>query len=330
LLMSFHLGTISARSQFREREWVGYHYCSVIAPNIHGKQNMQMCSFFSFFESRKFTLGAYFSHFSTALYTALLMSSQSRKFTLGVYFSHFFTAWRNPRHPQELFQFVSFRFVLFYLASFCFVLLHFIPYCFIFVSFNSFYSTLFHFIPLFFLFVILFHIVSFWLILFHFVCRIRGIRKRILSPSADPIIEEEPECSLNVHGMFPGCSLNVHRVFTECSLACSLSESVAFARDALTKWEGWTDYRRRGEWIYTLRRWIYIRAPMLSRSGELCNFFNTCRMASPLRGYKAPSICTNVFRVTSRGMVLKMVDPGINYHFYIKPKNERDCCHWPY
>ena len=30
-------------------------------------------------------------------------------------------------------------------------------------------------------------------------------------------------------------------------------------------------------------------------------------------------------RVTSHGLVRKMVNPGINYHFYINPKNEKDC-----
>jgi hypothetical protein len=35
------------------------------------------------------------------------------------------------------------------------------------------------------------------------------------------------------------------------------------------------------------------------------------------------------FRVTSNGMVLKMVNQWINYQFYINAKNERDCHNWP-
>jgi hypothetical protein len=61
---------------------------------------------------------------------------------------------------------------------------------------------------------------------------------------------------------------------------------------------------------------IYIRAPMHSRSDKLHNFLGTCRMGTPLRGCTAPSICTKRIRVTSRGMVCKMVNPGISYHFY--------------
>ena len=37
-----------------------------------------------------------------------------------------------------------------------------------------------------------------------------------------------------------------------------------------------------------------VRAPQLLKSGELCNFLINCRMATPLRGCQAPSICTYV------------------------------------
>jgi hypothetical protein len=43
-------------------------------------------------------------------------------------------------------------------------------------------------------------------------------------------------------------------------------------------------------------------------------------MATPLRGCEAPSYKYQRIRVTSNGMVLKMVNPGINDQFYINPK----------
>jgi hypothetical protein len=40
--------------------------------------------------------------------------------------------------------------------------------------------------------------------------------------------------------------------------------------------------------------YIYIRAPLHLKGDDVCNFLNTCRMTTPLRGCKAPSICTNI------------------------------------
>jgi hypothetical protein len=61
------------------------------------------------------------------------------------------------------------------------------------------------------------------------------------------------------------------------------------------------------------------RAALHLKADELCNFLNTCRMATPLRGCKAPSICTNVSGLP-QGMVLK-INPGIDDQFYMNPKN---------
>jgi hypothetical protein len=71
---------------------------------------------------------------------------------------------------------------------------------------------------------------------------------------------------------------------------------------------------------------VQLRAPFTWKSDELCNFLNTCRMATPRRECKAPSICN---RVTTHRMDFKMVNPGIDYQFYIKLKNVRDCLNWP-
>ena len=62
----------------------------------------------------------------------------------------------------------------------------------------------------------------------------------------------------------------------------------------------------------------HIWAPFTLKSDELYNFLNTCRMATPLRGCK---LYVPTYTVTSHGMVFKVVNPGINYHFYINPKN---------
>jgi hypothetical protein len=51
-----------------------------------------------------------------------------------------------------------------------------------------------------------------------------------------------------------------------------------------------------------------IRAPFTLKSDELCNFLNTCRMATPLRECKAPSRCTNVLGL--RPMGARMCAPG--------------------
>jgi hypothetical protein len=40
---------------------------------------------------------------------------------------------------------------------------------------------------------------------------------------------------------------------------------------------------------------------MLSKSGKLCNFLNTCRMGTPLCECKAPSICTSVLGLRRMG-----------------------------
>jgi hypothetical protein len=44
---------------------------------------------------------------------------------------------------------------------------------------------------------------------------------------------------------------------------------------------------------------------MHSKSDELCNFFDTCRMGTPLRGCKALSICTNVLGLRHMGWSIR-------------------------
>ena len=50
----------------------------------------------------------------------------------------------------------------------------------------------------------------------------------------------------------------------------------------------------------------------------------------PTSWVSCPKYMYQRIRVTSHGLVCcKMVNPGINYHFYINPKNERDCHNRP-
>jgi hypothetical protein len=44
-----------------------------------------------------------------------------------------------------------------------------------------------------------------------------------------------------------------------------------------------------------------LRASMLSKAGELCDFLNTCWMGTPLCGCKALSVCTNVLGLRLTG-----------------------------
>jgi hypothetical protein len=48
----------------------------------------------------------------------------------------------------------------------------------------------------------------------------------------------------------------------------------------------------------------------------------------PTSWVKSPKYMYQRIRVTSHGVVCKMVNPGIKYHFCWNPKNERDCCIW--
>jgi hypothetical protein len=164
-----------------------------------------------------------------------------------------------------------------------------------------------------------------------------------------------PECSLNVHWMFTahhhGCSLNVHCapswLFPECSLRTIMEpkrpniaappggctppvRSVRnmkqlIANDCATLRVSFAHVSI----IILITTLIIIRAPWLLKSGLGCNFLCTCRMGTPLRGCEALSIMYQRIRVTSHGLVLKMVNPGINCQFYINSKNERDCRDWP-
>jgi hypothetical protein len=49
----------------------------------------------------------------------------------------------------------------------------------------------------------------------------------------------------------------------------------------------------------------------------------------PTSWASSPKYMYQRIRVTSHGMVLKMVNPGINDQFYINPKHDRDCRNWP-
>jgi|AntRauMFilla1563_2_1112583.scaffolds.fasta_scaffold44901_1 hypothetical protein len=81
--------------------------------------------------------------------------------------------------------------------------------------------------------------------------------------------------------------------------------------------------------LFDITTYIISRAPLHLIGDDVCNFLNTCRMATPLRGCKAPSVMYQRIRVTAHGMVLKMVHPGINDRFFINHKNNRDRRNWP-
>jgi hypothetical protein len=49
----------------------------------------------------------------------------------------------------------------------------------------------------------------------------------------------------------------------------------------------------------------------------------------PTSWVSSPKYMYQRIRVTSQGMVLKKVNPGIIYQFYFNPKNNRDCRNWP-
>ena len=72
-----------------------------------------------------------------------------------------------------------------------------------------------------------------------------------------------------------------------------------------------------------------LRAPFHLKADELFNFINISRMATPTSWILSPMYMYQHIRATSHGVVLKLVNPAINYYFYINRKNDRDCCNWP-